>query len=684
MRISDIVYNPLIKISDVLPPKLQMLNLGRIVVLAGPNGVGKTRLLHRISSAHSLPKYEVWPPPVLNGALYDPPPMTNLADHTPDMMVQPSSPGYGEVPLATLGLTITGWPAHAQFAQVGLFYPTNISEQDFGGRIERGISLSPNERLKSGREFWESPGGPTNILQVYREINYLYQAASEERSETKRLKICKKLNHFEKVMEALLPGRCIIYSGGNRGALIGIREDKESFAPLNKAGLSEGEKHFLGYAISMVQRDYLHEDGILCLDEPEHHLHPSAYLRVVDHLIDQIGPQGQIWIATHSVALVAHLLARYKNEVLLYFMDKAASESGAEPKQGGRIPSLTIESLMGGPDNINALREILDLPVAWHMVDLAAGLFINAGVVSVGKTDDPQAALAAEFVREIREYYLNGSKPLKVLDFGAGGGRLLRCWRSSEAYEAIKNIDYIGYDVTADHKDELENALAAFYGNERGDAGGQVETRILIHKQALKDHLKHAIGLDLFRCVLMINVLHEIDPGEWFGEFKLLAKALENDGSLVIIEDYQMPTAEMNHEWGFLLLERGPLAALFGIPEEQLKFEYSREPKYAGRIGMAIIPAARVAAVSPRTVMAALKAGLECYRSRVENLSATFARAKAEGFQREDKDRLARNFALAILQKSNFERAYEAMELRALKLDPADATSADDRLQVVP
>ncbi len=69
--------------------------------------------------------------------------------------------------------------------------------------------------------------------------------------------------------------------------------------------LSAGEHTLISWAIVLHrQRDAL-SNAIVFLDEPELHLHGDACIRAIRALSDHVlGPEGQIWMATHSVALI--------------------------------------------------------------------------------------------------------------------------------------------------------------------------------------------------------------------------------------------------------------------------------------------------------------------------------------------------------------------------------------------
>ena len=81
-----------------------------------------------------------------------------------------------------------------------------------------------------------------------------------------------------------------------------------SISDLSKAPLSPGQKYILRLCVALYC-NIIPEGAILFLDEPESHLHPKTLLDIFDKLKNNF-KLGQMWIATHSVELIARFYYR--------------------------------------------------------------------------------------------------------------------------------------------------------------------------------------------------------------------------------------------------------------------------------------------------------------------------------------------------------------------------------------
>ncbi len=139
--------------------------------------------------------------------------------------------------------------------------------------------------------------------------------------------------------------------------IIGARIEKEEHLtifnlPLNNAFLSPGQQYLLRLCVAI----FLHADlNILILDEPELHLHPSVLIKIIKQISEKM-PETQMWIATHSLSLLA--IADDIRDI--WFLDghnpPKLIESNSEP---------IINDLLGGADNRDALEALIGLPVSY-------------------------------------------------------------------------------------------------------------------------------------------------------------------------------------------------------------------------------------------------------------------------------------------------------------------------------
>jgi ABC-type phosphate transport system ATPase subunit len=75
---------------------------------------------------------------------------------------------------------------------------------------------------------------------------------------------------------------------------------------LNASELSNGQQRLLAFAIAFSKAGDARTPKLVIMDEPESHLHPEAVIRVLER-IKSLAGNVQIWLATHSLALLASL-----------------------------------------------------------------------------------------------------------------------------------------------------------------------------------------------------------------------------------------------------------------------------------------------------------------------------------------------------------------------------------------
>ena len=89
--------------------------------------------------------------------------------------------------------------------------------------------------------------------------------------------------------------------------------------PIAKAALSDGQRALLQWCIALHAQDEKLGELILLMDEPENHLHAESLLASIER-IASANSNGQMWIATHSVPLIASLYKNYPNDLSVYFL----------------------------------------------------------------------------------------------------------------------------------------------------------------------------------------------------------------------------------------------------------------------------------------------------------------------------------------------------------------------------
>ena len=310
--------------------------------------------------------------------------------------------------------------------------------------------------------------------------------------------------------------------------------------------LSEGQKVLLQMASALHAQNIKLNQALLFMDEPENHLHPAALVEVISRL-QSILTKGQIWIATHSVPLIAHLV--YDDPSCLWYMHDG------KVTHAGRKPELILKGLLGD-DEGQKLQLFTQLPM-----QLAANRFLAECLLApttVGEdAADPQTNQIKRIIDDLRQAK---DGKLRVLDYGAGQGRLLAALDSISVSPTVEWLDYFAFDA---FKDDKERCLAKIE---------QVYNAESLSQRYFNDlkNLKENCDSGSFDLVIMCNVLHEIDTNKWITELGIesdLQYLLANTGYLLLVEDYQMPVGEKAHQHGFMLMNTAELNALFDIRE---------------------------------------------------------------------------------------------------------------------
>jgi ABC-type cobalamin/Fe3+-siderophores transport system ATPase subunit len=356
--------------------------------------------------------------------------------------------------------------------------------------------------------------------------------------------------------------------------------------PIANREFSDGQKVLIQLAVAVhPHRD--DEDIVFILDEPENHLHPAALLTVIDRIHNSF-PNTQLWIATHSVPLIAHLYAQDSKS--LHFVSKGSVVFA------GTKPLTVLEGLIGEEDERNKLLQFTDLSSNLASAQFAAEC-IAAPTVAEHVSKDAQNQQIRQSISTAR---LNAS-PLRLLDFGAGKGRLLAGLLEEGDSQVPPWLDYVAFDSSDKDRPVCEMQLERTYGSSDRRWHRTADQLLSIH------------GEHTFHVVVMCNVMHEIPPDEWltiFSENGIIKKALSLGGHLLIVEDLRIPVGELPNPRGFFLLNRIHVLKLFGAEINDLDSVLTNEQR-DGRLVAHLIPfrlLSRVSDVTRRETILALRA----------------------------------------------------------------------------
>lgn len=318
--------------------------------------------------------------------------------------------------------------------------------------------------------------------------------------------------------------------------------------PLAEVKFSSGQKVALQMITALHAKAPSLGHSILVMDEPENHLHPAALVELLKS-ISAHAPDVQIWIATHSVPLLAYINATQSNAV--WMVDEGKAEFA------GKRPEEVLQHLLGAEDQIAHLVSFLSLPHNLAVNNYAFECLLPPTVVFTGGEDD-QLQQIRRVLSTLRE-----DGVLRVVDYGAGKGRLVEALHSAGLADQI--FDYVAYDKFDSDADYCRSVIEGHFGNSDGRYFNKV------------DKLLAAKGEGWADCVVMTNVLHELPVADWkdlFSGNSLLGRVLKPNGYLLVVEDQEIPVGELAHQDGFILLNTTELRRLFSAEDPGWKEEF--------------------------------------------------------------------------------------------------------------
>ncbi|MBD7960101.1 AAA family ATPase [Comamonas avium] len=273
----------------------------------------------------------------------------------------------------------------------------------------------------------------------------------------------------------------------------------------------------------------------ILLDEPERHLHPSRLIALVDALREYL-PHAQLWIATHSLALTAHLAA----------VEPRAIWFGADGhfERAGLTQEKVVNGLLGGPAGAEQISDFCIRADQFAACAFSADC-LSPPETAVYKPNDPQ-------VKQINDFLaFAGARRITIVDIGAGQGRLLNGLAATLAGKLTSRVSYYAIEPNPTTRAECTKQVRRYF-----DDGIE---RVFV---SASDYL--AAVHERADVAVLINVLHEIEVQHWASVLSDAHSLLSDEGSLLIVEDTRLPRGELAHANGFLVLESDALCELFG------------------------------------------------------------------------------------------------------------------------
>jgi Predicted ATPase len=308
---------------------------------------------------------------------------------------------------------------------------------------------------------------------------------------------------------------------------------------ISNSQLSPGQQYLLRMCVALYCNEIVNDNFIMLLDEPETHLHPEALKTLMEKIKEKYG-NGQIWIATHSVAL----LSTFNSSDIWHL------EYGVAKKMGSRSAPI-INSLVGNEINRLQLQQLVVSPDAYACNEFAIECMTYPNSVPYSK-GDPQIKLTEE--------QLAGEINSVVVDYGAGKGRFID-GIGMEYPKILANINYYAYDNNKCDAELCRETMQEY----------NIDTKNYFNDfESLNEKISSKGGADF---VLMINVLHEIPPSSWEEIFGNIAELLNDKGILIIIENEELTYGEKPYDNGFLVIQEDAINLLSGSTEVKIKCE---------------------------------------------------------------------------------------------------------------
>lgn len=419
-------------------------------------------------------------------------------------------------------------------------------------------------------------------------------------TESKRADAMQGEERLQALVEALLGTRLTLNQDGD--AIIFGK-------PIAEARLSKGQSVLLQVCVKIHAQTGGLSNNILLLDEPETHLHPAACIDFITRL-RQVASDSQIWVATHSLPIISHF---YSEALLLFSEDGEVSFSGSAPER-------VLGTLLGDEVSVGRLREFADLPSTLAMSRFAAECLTPPDVVgeSVGDSQTKQ------IIDSLWAKAAKAGSQVRLLDYGAGKGRVLSNMVLEES-EISGRIEYVAFDKFEDDADDCRRAIENVYGDSKDRYFNSLT------------ELEKVYSDPIFDVVLLTNVLHEITPRKWFelfGPKGLCSRILNDDGFVLIVEDQLIPVGEKAHEFGFIVLNTGELKKLFNVGVGDPDF-LEIEAR-GGRLTAHLVPKARVDSMDGASIIDSIRVRKRNAKAEIERLrqikDPTFQQGREHAF----------------------------------------------------
>ena len=362
---------------------------------------------------------------------------------------------------------------------------------------------------------------------------------------------------------------------------------------LSPGDLSHGQREICILIARLLVQPRLLRGATFLLDEVDEHLHHEAAAFLVTYLKEAVGAEGQIWLSSHS----ASLLARFDREEIWVL------RKGHVLPQNSRHVTDGLAEIVDNDAELKTLGRIADEPAAWAATMFACQCLTEAETAAY-RAQDPELAV----IKDAVSHPAGAPTTRRVLDFGAGQGRLAHCLGELTTLP----LKYFAYNIDDRTQSQLSDAVAAV----KAAVPHLIDANAIITTPAALAGFHGS-----FDYVIMCGVLHEISPLHWLGVLSDVRQLLAPSGVFWLVEDQDLPRGEVAHEHGFLIL--GPNQARVLVARDTtLRTSHSNDPRYGERLCAIAFDRTDLEAVSPATIRLAIEslrdqslAALETHRA---------------------------------------------------------------------
>ena len=487
-------------------------------------------------------------------------------------------------------------------------------------KSEDGVSLYDVVYSESSLSFQDflklvEQDGVSFLEDVYNGLNIRAREAKQ-----KRLDDLKKLNTFltqlldRTLLEEKRDGHIMIAHSVDGTRTLGLEECLKELSP--------GELMLFYLSTFLFYLNHISEGNqkiILLMDEPELHLHPKALLAMLD-MLESCNVISQLWIASHSI----FILPQFPFESLVYMYHSEVLKLSSTTYQ-------RVYDDLVGLENVD-MYELLSSIENWENYQFVVENFLLPKTKGYANKRDEQTLKVLKVFRKIQT-----ERPLNVLDYGAGQCRVWECLKLivPDADQRNRLLCYKAFDI---HPDKNRPKDVIYY----------------TAKEAVEN-------LGEYDVVILMNVLHEIEPEEWCDVFHTIRRFLNEHGILIFLEVLSLTNGEQPYgQAGFLLLRDKQVKNLF--PHSYC--EKLPDGRTAEKSNCWVIPAQdlnRVQAMQISEAIHSLEEECEELLKEVDKERVGIAHSKLEQINMEDRKQKARQYAFLAQQSINAHIAYQRL-----------------------